>query len=159
MIEFKQYLDNTKIVVVVVVVPVLRRVGLIWPVTRRWLLPRKKASTIRTVCRCRHSFSDQKCVVLYVLDMINWFTPHKTKKPCRNFSDSDVENGCNRPIYHGVENVLPPGRLVCYIRCLYVGIVQIPTWLFCLCNVSELSFCFDNLQTLLIVHTCIYVAD
>ncbi len=40
------------------------------------------------------------------------------KKPCRNFPDSDVDNGCSRPIYHGVENFLPLDRLVCYIRCL-----------------------------------------
>jgi hypothetical protein len=30
----------------------------------------EKVSTIRTVCRCRHYFFDQKCVVLSVLDMI-----------------------------------------------------------------------------------------
>jgi hypothetical protein len=40
------------------------------------------------------------------------------KKPCRNFSDSDVDNGCNRPIYQGVGNFLLLSRLVCYIRCL-----------------------------------------
>ncbi len=29
---------------------------------------------------------------------------YTAKKPCQNFSDSDVDNGCNRPIYHGVGN-------------------------------------------------------
>jgi hypothetical protein len=40
------------------------------------------------------------------------------KKACRNFSDSDVDNGCNRPIYKGVGHFLPHSRLVCYIRCI-----------------------------------------
>jgi hypothetical protein len=37
------------------------------------------------------------------------FGMRTAKKPCRNFTDSDVDNGGNRPIYHGVENVLHPG--------------------------------------------------
>ncbi len=31
---------------------------------------REKVSTVRTLCRCHHFYSDQKCVVLYVLYMI-----------------------------------------------------------------------------------------
>ncbi len=38
-------------------------------------LSAKKRFTIGTVCRCRHSFFHQKCVVLYVLDKISWFYP------------------------------------------------------------------------------------
>ncbi len=45
------------------------------------LKSREKVSTIRTVCRCRHSFSDQKCEALYVLDMISWFSPALTPTP------------------------------------------------------------------------------
>ncbi len=33
---------------------------------------------------------------------------YTAKKPCRDFSDSDVDNGCNRLIYHRVENFSYP---------------------------------------------------
>jgi hypothetical protein len=41
----------------------------------------------------------------------HWLSVRITaKKPRRNLSDSDVDNGCNRPIYRGVGNFLLYGR-------------------------------------------------
>jgi transcription initiation factor TFIID subunit TAF12 len=62
------------------------------------------------------SFAEGKGTVL--LYNKNESDLHCKKKPCRNFSDSDVDSGRNRPIYQGVGNFLPHGRLVCYVRCL-----------------------------------------
>ncbi len=41
------------------------------PGTANCISTREKACTISTVCRCQHPFSNQKCVPLYVLDMIS----------------------------------------------------------------------------------------
>jgi hypothetical protein len=49
---------------------------------------REKVFTIKTVCRCRHSLSDQKCVVLYVLDMISCTPPHPHPHPSSIISPS-----------------------------------------------------------------------
>jgi hypothetical protein len=40
-----------------------------------FMLYTQRKGTLRTVCRCRHSFSDQKCAVLYILNMISWSPP------------------------------------------------------------------------------------
>ncbi len=48
-----------------------------------WVLTGGKVSTIRMVYRCLHSFSDQKCKVLCIIDKFSCFhTPLLSPLPC-----------------------------------------------------------------------------
>jgi hypothetical protein len=49
---------------------------------------REKVFTVRTIWKWRNYFSDQKCVVLYVSDMISWFPPALSPHPSSIISPS-----------------------------------------------------------------------
>jgi hypothetical protein len=61
---------------------------------KKTILNREKVSAIRKECSSCHSFSDQKCVILYLLDTISVFPPtlHPSSPPLN--SQREEEKNC-----------------------------------------------------------------